>query len=1483
MTQLDAFTLADPKWFGNDNGSTDQFGAASPKWIDNGVATYTPPADRTSLVGDYLNRVQWWAKTNRFFNVLSWGDRLWGGLGWNDLDNTGWNADKLGQYDARKDWESIPESTRVVMEKAGYTADAMAKSVTTPGQAANWFRDVNERLQIDGEIENMDANAGWLRYSTMKFASATFNAIGADPLNLALPGVGSVASKAGMAVNATAASILAGGAVIGGMNAVDGFDTDVRWQVNHGLLDWDSVGMLDYLGAAGEGAALGTAFAAIPALLHYQASGGFVKAHSRVADAVAGASTPSEHATTGAILGEYNLAKQSAAIAMRERYGPEAAQFRHLMRRENLGMTESEHASFLSSLTGKIDELKPTAEELWGWVRNRSSIQQPKLATVNEVANAIEVKNHLTRTVDDLNRVLKDTTDPAQAEGLRTILAEKTKKLATAKAQVTRMTRTEDPSSVASIDRRIAGITKKIVKTTDPDLKARYQAEIDGLNLRRETAAQRRATETSTTLTTRFTDLTAKLRGYREQAARLAAEQSKDPQAFTPTQSKLLESFNAGVKDVKRKLSKEYRYDPDSGTASPYPTKAAGSPAGASEGPGGNVVPPSQSDVATAFLLALDEGEDHAVHQHMSLLNTLTDGPIMSKVGALAKRAMFARTGQTRVIFSKVSEIGRFLGQLVSDVHYVNRDTKRANVGRRSIFGIQRANVGLGERAYAAPVAQVSMLTGLSEREISDQITKAINEGGRIADPHVAGLKKSVHELFNRWREKGIEAKKLSKDTDLNYLPVIHDVQAVADSRGGFARDLARLWTEKWSKSNEIHRGVAKSLGWIAEDAEGNLAVTDKGRAAGFTDSWPELQALSPDAQAAYQKALPDVMLNQALDSQSRVLGEEFVTLEELHEPKVVDANKRVIATRQRKFDDETLRHPDMQKYLETDLREMIHLYSRQTATRFDEALAVQRMVGVSGEEGFDMGDLIRIAKSTVYQKIKGLGDHQVARDMEEMFDIIENKRNAAYGRRPRSFQTSRIPQVLTEIGLNVSRTFFGTAWGLMSSTQEYLGQILQIRGLDHKDYGRTIMAITRAFIRDAGSIAKAQSDFSRTYEHYRIVNRMSGSTSMDSPKASDGYFRRLGAPWARAKAVVTGKSVPLDSSGSRILDSAKAVTGASAATSIELGLLRYVTGLARMARADIVKSRLLADLPKLGKLADALDAAGLNEMTPRERISTIRKIAKQHRVNSDDAVAMNARGILYRDFLDEFSKTVERSDLKDGWTLSDLVHKGDQGRQRWIERHEHRLTDYITDLVDQQVVDANPWQRVTDSASPMDMILSEMSSYSRAFGGGLAYRAANQMTMASAVPIFMSFAIGEAVGRTLLAIAKGTATPEEMNDRWTNDPVRMAYQSISGVPFLGVWTQMGLSAGEATYDALASSDKNPRRRRFDLGMTPMTSMLQQLGRSVSHAAKAITDPDTDIEMDKVAPALNLIPGWGAWWFQAGLTTFHANPRTKKD
>lgn len=1673
MTQLDTYQLADPKWFSKEfsGGSEDPYGGAAPLWLDNGVATYTPPAERTTLLGDFLNRTLYASKTNRFFSVLGWADSLWGAT-INNYDDGEW-SEKLGKYDPTKDWEAIPESTRLLMERQGWTLDAAKKVVSTPGGLVNWFRDGAERIQLDSDIEALDNSSGWARYVGMKFASASINYIGSDPSNILLGGAGAGLKAAGLGVRSTTASILAGGATLGALGSLDTFDNEVRWNVSHGLMDWEDVEALDYLSAAGVGAAFGTAFAALPAAIHYRKFGWAGSAHTKVADAAAGQTASSGNPTTAAMFGQYNTAREALSASLRDRFGQvESAPWRKALLEPSVwGMSESEHLSFIQSLASKIDEYRPTQDELIKWIdpngtrvkadldaaplrrfreqviaygigedpstkinqllssrygKNadkfsflsnpdatrpmgfenqehvldwlrtadardirdaaryrrpderllllqgeyrqgydrlvasitkmaRKNLDSKKVAvdlpafrgedikinvlsrskgakltaeqrrdfiktpfsggpemvgnripdlTPERVPNIVATRTDeavftarrqseiLRNQIANLRRVIDDPSSLTDRKGLKRILGIKEAKLektlqvvSKAEAKAARESKAIGPSAPTKsvgLAREADGIAKKLARLdpNDPQVPS-LRSRLAGIEARLKIAPNRIRdpiqSVSAVPVETVFTQTKSRLDALRKQAASLATTLGDDPKQFTPTQRKILDDINAEITSTKKRLAKDFGWDADANAS--IPRKATTSPAGASRSPTATIPPPTASDAIRSRLLALDgTGDDYVVQRGMTFLNDVANLPGVRVVSNLLRRAALSRTGQIKTVYNGTAERIRYAIQRLDNTNIVHLDTKKGK-GRVSLWHVKKRNESQIERHVQTTLLKAAQETGLPSADVHAAV-RAVRETG-VASQHAAinDAAASIGRLLDRYAKDGIDTGVLTKTRD-RYIPVVHKAAAIRGEPGRFAQILASKLTKRWSASNEINRAIAADLGWLAKGEDG-MVVTQAGRDAGITESWPELQALTPQARDAYLKAMPDTMLRLARESRDKMTGTESVILDEMHDAKVLDANGRQIAARQRMFDEEILKDPDLQEFFEQDLLEILHLYGNTTGLRIAVAKELKREFGVA----VSFKDVINEIKKDVYAAIKTMDDARAQKDAEDAFAVIENKYDSLMNNRPPAHSNATLSPALVEIGMNVSRTVHGGKWGLYSATQELLGQLFRARSVN--DFGRSVANAVRALTSDTVTKSRMLGQVGYGFEMFQHSVRHSMSATVDSVHAEIRWWDRIRAPYQKAARVVTGREVPSDTVGGggvgRVLDSVRAVTEAAASTSVEAGGVRIATGWARFMKIADTQARLIDDLPKLGKLMDDLDAINLNDMGPRERMAVWRRLAADHKIPVDDLVAMNARGLLDREFISLLGEASEATGLKkrDGnWFLDELQFTDPARRERWLTEHENRLSDFLLEAVDESVVNPRPMLRNTDAMHWTDFMLNEMQTYARSFGAGLGYRTVNQMSLPKAASIFIGFAFGEALAKTILGISQGQMSAEEAQRLWTEEPGRMAYRSISGVPFMGVWTSLGLDAVKATYDATVG---NPRQRRSGFGSTPMTSLLGQLTQGVTSTYADVMDEDKEIDPQKVAPFLNLIPGWGAWWFQSGLTASGLNPRKPKD
>jgi hypothetical protein len=948
-----------------------------------------------------------------------------------------------------------------------------------------------------------------------------------------------------------------------------------------------------------------------------------------------------------------------------------------------------------------------------------------------------------------------------------------------------------------------------------------------------------------------------------------------DPAAFTKTQSKILNDLNAQIGKLKKQIQREFSYDPDSkASIRSRPSRTASAASGAEEA---TQTPLSISDAVARRIDDLERnGDDWAVQRGMTLLNDIGNLPVARLLTNLARRAMFSRTGQIKTLFNGLFEEIRYLSQMADNTHIRNIDTKRGT-SLPSIWLVKSRVMRKYESLVTAPVRALATKLGTDIAEANSAVLRVLR-GGTDSRPEVNAVADGIRQMTNRVGEDGV---KYGVFTNLlkDFVPRVHRASVVNSPNAGFVDKLTAVLVRKWSAKTDINRSVALDLGWFANTADG-MVVTEAGQRVGITEAMPEVSGLTPSGQAAYSRQLEKTMRRVSQDAKARMTGSEQVVMDEMNQPQVLTANGRTIATKQRMFDDDVFDAPELQEFWETDLATIYHHYMSNTGLRVAVAKRLNEEFGVN----MTLKDLLNETKKRVYAKVKEINDPRVQRDTEEAFAVIENKFDTILGNRPSAHTNAALSPHLLEIGMNVARTGYGGRWGAMSLHQEHLGQLFRARS--SKEFGRSVANAIASLFTKSDDKTRILADVGFATELYEHSVRHAMSSSLDEVASELTWWERVASSYKKVAKIYRGDEIVPDTAGGggvgRIVDTAKALTNATATTTVELGGLRFFTGAARVSRIMNVQGRLIDDLDKLKQVVKRLESIDVNSMGPRERNAMWRRLAADNGLDPDDLIQMNARRLLDNEFLDLMSQARGELSLdrRGGrWYLDEIRFADEKTQQRWERRYDD-FADYLVEAVDEAVVNPRPFLRNTDAMHWTDFMLNEMQSYARAFGSGLAYRAVNQMSIPKMVRIMVGFAFGEALAKTLLGVAEGRMTTEEAQRRWTEESDTMAYRTITGIPFLGVWTGVGMEA----LGAISAATKGERTGRPPqlFGSTPMTSLFQQFSSgSISTYDDLINGEE--IDGNKVAPFLNLIPGWGAWWFQAGLTGAGLNPRTPKE
>lgn len=918
----------------------------------------------------------------------------------------------------------------------------------------------------------------------------------------------------------------------------------------------------------------------------------------------------------------------------------------------------------------------------------------------------------------------------------------------------------------------------------------------------------------------------------------------------------------ARVKRIKTELRKKYSYDPDvpkadlTSTRLDAPRNQPATPA--------NPADPVDLDPVRKTIRSW--GRDNLqwrVHKGLNKFNDVANWKPISVVAKLANRALHQGTGAFRTVFSNHSETLRRFAHLLDQSHLVEADAGRKAASWRSLYLLKQATRSKFEKRVSAVYRHlIDLKKGkYSPSEISERVVNAIRKDVHDIDPDInAGVVK-IREYLEDYGRRG-RAIGLIPEQDSRYFPSAHDIDAIKESSKKFVDDLAETWTERWSTRNELNRHVLRDIGILEEVTDG-LAVTKRGDELGFGDQFPEITALPDVVRTQYLEQMPKTMRKLAFDARERMMGRESLLPDQILEPVVRESKSgRLIHSMRRMFDDYTVSHARMQNYFEKDLDAVLHRYSEGIGAHIDASEHLSKLLG----RNTTYLESLKIAKAEVLEDMRSVNaDAAMMKEINEAFDTLENKYNTLMGRRPEGFTDSEYTALLSDIGLNAMRTTFGGFWGMASFTTEVLGNLW--RSKRFSDMTAIIADVTR-LAKDKEFLNNALSDLGYATELHQVRGRYMAN-AMETPGISKGTWDKLRAPWLNA-----ARTARQDIS---VLEKAVAVSEATASTTITAGGLSSSTGLARASRSLVLRRFLADSASQMDEAVDLLDKIpNLDAMSPAQRSAVWDDIAAKTGLGKYDLLQMNRAGLLTKKVTASLKTSAD--DLKKArgrWHDDDLENILRKNGSKDSEEITRSVSDFLINEVDDHVVNPHrPWLSANDTSHWMSRLAYALTSYARGFGAGIGYRAMNQMNIADALQTFLAFTLGEALYRTLRDVMSGQMSSEEAERRWREEPEKMLYRLVSGVPFMGALTHYGMAAvGGVT-------GLSGRSMSID---SPVAGTVEQLVSKTKKAFSAALDEDVDMEANDFVPFLNLAPAYGAWWFQAGLSGFGLNPRTMRE
>ena len=520
--------------------------------------------------------------------------------------------------------------------------------------------------------------------------------------------------------------------------------------------------------------------------------------------------------------------------------------------------------------------------------------------------------------------------------------------------------------------------------------------------------------------------------------------------------------------------------------------------------------------------------------------------------------------------------------------------------------------------------------------------------------------------------------------------------------------------------------------------------------------------ALTPAQQAIIRPALEEFATESANQSIKRLTHQ-------ITEDGVGYARRAGIGSSnsgQRVMDDAVRNDPRIARWFIQDPVANFKQYMqvRAPATMFNAQLS--RVVGVS--TSFDE----LIAALEVHAATMPL---HVSGEFNSSLKILRDKWEYASGRA--QYNPSLAKDGMFRTGTGLLRGSVGSFWGLAGLTTEVPRAIMAA-----KMYGGGMSGLV-----DAVRYILRSGDPHMMDDIGHSVDQMSGyAHSTHGQAVGSTVVERFTAPWERVYNVATGREAMMQTGEAygRVAGTVIATAEALGETAMRAGGMHYFSGMARVIADRQAKRYISRNIDALVRLSDRIHALGpVSEATP-QAIAAFKAACAAEDIAYDVAIQMNHTGLLAQGVT---------ANIRNGLAGTDAVFNLNQIRAGMDDTAFSSVSDFLS-AAHNYAVPTGSLATSVIARSAIERYFYMLSSYSRSFASGVAFRTAANGSFQAQATAFAAVAIGENIYQTLRSVAKGDSTIEDIQTEWSDNPTKYFLKNAIKSPYLG--THNSLAAG---------------------------------------------------------------------------------------
>ena len=521
--------------------------------------------------------------------------------------------------------------------------------------------------------------------------------------------------------------------------------------------------------------------------------------------------------------------------------------------------------------------------------------------------------------------------------------------------------------------------------------------------------------------------------------------------------------------------------------------------------------------------------------------------------------------------------------------------------------------------------------------------------------------------------------------------------------------------------------------------------------------------------------------------------------------------------------------------------------YTFGTANRFARQDAVNQ---ITGRQDIQWEGLMEMVRLDILQRSGKTQADQLMAD--SIIKVLQDADGDISGRNLLNVEGDSAMQIIATNLKNMGSVFVNAGIAVAMASVEVPSSILQAT---LQNSGKNSAKSLARIVGSRELEKEMLKSMGRALDFVVRENRVLAGAGFVDDAIVASWSRRLWAPIKQIGETATGKKTAIRSlrggGGGRAVTTLTAITEAASDITRMGSGEEIMTNLSRAVLGHSYRSSVYEYMPKIKALSTLKTdgtLAGLKTAAREAKFGKRWVVAQQF---------MDA-GFTSKEFLDAFDVLVNMgvTDFGDPREVAKALSRIEDRDLRFaISKQMDLIDDFAVKRVDSLIINPSVWDRAPHLQNPLIQLLNSFLSYPRGFRSNrlrsLADRGFGSLAFWSSA--YLSF---ELLNRQMQLMVFGGVTPEQLAEKWEDDPYSMLRRGLLGVPFVGPY-QAQL---QSILEGLAG---NQQRISFDAPATGIAAQLLSDALSVVRAgisSEVDLDPKAMRRLERAMPILNWTP-----------------------